>query len=40
MFSGKINIQNQWQIQDFPLGGGGHRVIGGGVPTSNTGTFQ
>ena len=29
----------QWWIQDFPLGGGGRRPIGG-APTSNANTFQ
>ena len=33
-----LNIAIQWQIQDFPLGGG-YRPIGG-VPTSTVYTFQ
>ena len=29
---------NQWWIQDFPLGDA--EPLGGGAPTSDTGTFQ
>ena len=35
----QCNVFTQWRIQDFPLGGGGRRPIGG-VPTFDTYTFR